>query len=178
MPQNEKSWLRARRAQRLPEADLSARPSQLSLRAKVGPGHRGARLGPKSESGRMAPRRASDPPESSGHSAFLPSFTSGRPNSEVPHTKSGWSLKMSPAGPAGRPAQTPSYRTEVAQPRVFIGPVTHTGCALFSGKCSELRCLPRLGSVLQTARKVPADTGGWLGSNFPRLRVTGGVYAS
>lgn len=144
----------------------------------MGPGHRGARLGPKSESGRMAPRRASDPPESSGHSAFLPSFTSGRPNSEVPHTKSGWSLKMSPAGPAGRPAQTPSYRTEVAQPRVFIGPVTHTGCALFSGKCSELRCLPRLGSVLQTARKVPPDPGGWLGSNFPRLRVTGGVHAS
>lgn len=41
MPQNAKSWLRARRGQRLPEADLSARPSRQSLRA-AGPGHGGA----------------------------------------------------------------------------------------------------------------------------------------
>ena len=137
-----------------------------------------APLCPKPESGRMAPRRASDAPESGGHRAFLPSFTPGRPNSDVPHTKSGRRLKMSPAVPAGRPTQTPSYRTEVAQSWVFIGPVTHTGCALISGKCSSLRCLPHLGSVPQTARKVPPDPGGWLGSSFPRLRVTGGVHAS
>ena len=40
------------------------------------------------------------------------------------------------AVPAGRSAQTPSYRTEVAQSCVFIGPVTRMGCALLSGKCS------------------------------------------
>ena len=65
---------------------------------------------PEGEGGAWAPRRLSlsqvrvrpdgavqslRPPWEQRHSAFLPSFTSGRPNSEVPHTKSGWSLKMS-----------------------------------------------------------------------------------
>lgn len=119
MPQNGKSWLRVRRGQRLPEADLSARPSQQSLRAG-GRGHGGACPGPKSESGRMAPRRASDPPQNSRHSVFIWGLLRPKLPQRLPD-------------PSGRPARTPSSQRKCLCPELSVDPVTHTHRALHSG---------------------------------------------
>lgn len=142
----------------------------------MGPGHRGACLGPKSESGRMA---QSLRPSRGQRAQRLPAFLHLRPAKLCSSTHETRLEFKNVARRTGRKTRPDAVlQTEVAQSWVCIGPVTHTGCALFSGKCSYHRCRPWLGSVLQTSRKIPPDPGGWLGSSFPRLRVTGGVHAS